>query len=537
MIKQLRNTIAAFALAALPFGASAQTVLFTEDFASQSLPAGWTNDSLGNVPALAWEFNNPFARAITGAGFDANFAIFDSDQGSTDDGIDELASLTTPSIDISTATISLFIEVDEQYRSLLGPGQGGSARHIEYSTDGGATWTTLVLDSVDLGYPNPAVHSSYDISSLIGTATALQVRFTWTGSWDWWWALDNVEVISYPNCTAPPVAGDATSSSVLVCANENFVLELVGNDNGIGITYQWQNSPDGSTWTDIPGATASSLDTNQSSMTYYQCLVTCSGSTTPSGSIMVDNKPAYLCPCPGDHGGVDCLGVNSEIDNVTITGTSLNNSSGCDQQTGVAYTYWPVTASTTAELMRGMAYDFSVTTNDDNIISIWIDFNANGDLAADEWVQVCTTSIAGTPNTVNWTIPGGATQGPAIMRVRSRLVNNTNDATSSCLTFGSGETEDYLIGLDFNVGTIAPELNGSVLYPNPTSGLLNVFFPNMKGQCTVRLFDGMGRQLQMLNNDNLVSLQLDLGAYNNGIYFVKVETPNGSITKPIVLQR
>ncbi|HRS39084.1 MAG TPA: T9SS type A sorting domain-containing protein, partial [Bacteroidia bacterium] len=117
------------------------------------------------------------------------------------------------------------------------------------------------------------------------------------------------------------------------------------------------------------------------------------------------------------------------------------------------------------------------------------------------------------------------------------LVNNTNDATSSCLTFGSGETEDYLIGLDFNVGTIAPELNGSVLYPNPTNGLLNVFFPNMKGQCTVRLFDGMGRQLQMLNNDNLVSLQLDLGAYNNGIYFVKVETPNGSITKPIVLQR
>lgn len=536
MIQQLRNSIAAFALAALPFGAGAQTVLFSEDFASQSLPAGWTNDSLGLTPALAWEFNNPSARSITGAGFDANFAIFDSDQGSVNDGIDELASLTTPSIDISTATVSLFIELDEQYRALLGPGQGGSSRRIEYSTDGGTSWNTVVYDSVDLGYPI-AVHSSYDISSLIGMATDLKVRFTWTGSWDWWWAIDNVAIKSYDNCTAPPVAGNATSSSVLVCANQNFLLGLAGNDNGIGITFQWQNSPDGTTWTDIPGATSATLDTNQASATYYQCLVTCSGSTTPSGAILVENKPAYLCPCPGDHGTVDCLGVNSEIDNVTIVGTSLNNSSGCDQQTGVAYTNWPVTASTTAELVRGNAYDFSVTTNDDNIISIWIDFNADGDLAPDEWVQVCTNSVAGTPNVVNWTIPGSATQGPTVMRVRSRLAGNTNNATSSCLTFGSGETEDYLIGLDFNVGTITPELNGSVLYPNPTNGLLNVYFPNMKGQCTVRLFDGMGRQLQLLNNDNLVSLSLDLGAYNNGIYFVKVETPNGSVTKPIVLQR
>lgn len=536
MIKQLRNIFSALAMAALPFGAGAQTVLFSEDFGSQSLPAGWTNDSLGATPALAWEFNNPFARAISGAGFDANFAIFDSDQGSTDDGIDELASLTTPSIDISAASTSLFIELDEQYRGLGGPGTGGSARRIEYSTNGGTNWTTVVYDSVDLGFPNPAVHSRFDISSLIGTATTLKLRFTWTGSYDWWWAIDNVEVLSYSNCTTPPVAGDAVASSALVCSNANFQLSLVGNDNGIGITFQWQNSPDGSTWTDILGATSDVLDTNQSSLTYYRCLVTCSGSTATSGSIMLDNRPANLCPCFGAH-GVDCLAGNSEIDNVTIVGTSLNNSSTCDELTGLGYTSWPVSASTTAELMRGNAYDFSVTTNDDNIISIWIDFNADGDLAPDEWVQVCTTSLAGTANVVNWTIPASAVQGPAIMRVRSRLSTFQNDSTSSCLSFGSGETEDYLIGLDFNVGTVSPELNGAVLYPNPTSGLLNVFFPNMKGQCTVRLFDGMGRQLQLLNNDNLVSLQLDLAAYNNGIYFVKVETPTGSITKPIVLQR
>ena len=56
----------------------AQTVYYTQTFSSGALPAGWLNDSLGYPSSNLWLFNNPYSRVITGAGFDANFAIFDS---------------------------------------------------------------------------------------------------------------------------------------------------------------------------------------------------------------------------------------------------------------------------------------------------------------------------------------------------------------------------------------------------------------------------------------------------------------------------
>ena len=74
-----------------------------------------------------------------------------------------------------------------------------------YSTDAGATWTTAVYDSMDFGYPVPA-HAQYAMN-LTGAAN-VRIRFTWTGTWDWWWAIDNVEIIDYPvTCATPPNAG------------------------------------------------------------------------------------------------------------------------------------------------------------------------------------------------------------------------------------------------------------------------------------------------------------------------------------------
>lgn len=107
--------------------ASGQTVLYTETFSSQSLPSGWTNDSLGVTPMNVWIFDNRYNRGIAGSGFDTSFAMFDSDENSVNDNIDEYASLTTGDIDISTATGAVVLEMDEQYFPLGGPSSGGSS--------------------------------------------------------------------------------------------------------------------------------------------------------------------------------------------------------------------------------------------------------------------------------------------------------------------------------------------------------------------------------------------------------------------------
>ncbi len=532
MKRKLHITIL-MCLLALSGGAQ---VLYSEDFSSQALPAGWTNDSLGQPAVHVWVFNNPFARAISGAGFDANFAIFDSDEGNSDDGFDENAQLTTGDVNISTATVSLYLTVDEQYRSLLGPNTGGSQRLIEYSTDAGVTWTTLVFDSVDYGYPNPAAHSEFDITSLIGQ-TNVRFRFSWVGSWDWWWAIDNLQVVSRQDCAGTPNAGSAAASVATACPHETFSLHLTGNDQTLGLTYQWQNSPDDLVWTDIPGATNASLDTSQTTVTYYRCNVTCSISaqTSASASVMVALTSSSLCYCTPPH-TVDCTGANSMITNVTITGTSLNNTSSCDQLTAQAYTFWPVSFSTTAELTRGNAYDFSVTTDNDNIISIWIDFDQSGSFEPSEWVQVCTTSVAATPTVVNWTIPLTATQGATLMRVRSRLTGNQNGDVDACLDFGSGESEDYYVGLDYNVGEVEFSADGFGLYPNPATDAVTVFFGSHTDVTSVKLYDQLGNLLLNNSVSKKFSTKLDLSNYSKGIYFITIESAKGMVKKRIVHQ-
>ncbi|HEX6428219.1 MAG TPA: hypothetical protein VF008_11055, partial [Niastella sp.] len=83
-------------------------------------------------------------------------------------------------------------------------------------------------------------------------------------------------------------AGTAKTNKASVCLNEPFKLQLNGASMATGLTYQWQSSTNGSTWTDISKATDASLSTTQLVTTWYRCMVTCSaGSTATSGSVQV----------------------------------------------------------------------------------------------------------------------------------------------------------------------------------------------------------------------------------------------------------
>src|SRR4029077_9297462 len=67
-----------------------------------------------------------------------------------------------------------------------------------------------------------------------------------------------------------------------------FTLSLQNTTTGTGITYQWQSSPDNSTWTNIAGATSSTTEQTQSTATYYRCAVICSaGGPGFSNSIQI----------------------------------------------------------------------------------------------------------------------------------------------------------------------------------------------------------------------------------------------------------
>jgi subtilisin-like proprotein convertase family protein len=100
------------------------------------------------------------------------------------------------------------------------------------------------------------------------------------------------------NITEPPCVsaglngGAAASSTASSCPGTAFTLSVTGASIGSGLTYQWQSSPDNSTWTDIGGATGASLNTSQTGATYYRRKMTCSGTDAFSSEILVTATPA-----------------------------------------------------------------------------------------------------------------------------------------------------------------------------------------------------------------------------------------------------
>ena len=71
------------------------------------------------------------------------------------------------------------------------------------------------------------------------------------------------------------------------------------------------------------------------------------------------------------------------------------------------------------------------------------------------------------------------------------------------------------------------------IYPNPTTGLLNVF-GNFNEETSVKIINNIGQvvlSLKTLNN-----LTIDLSDLKKGLYFVKLKSVNESITRSIIVK-
>jgi hypothetical protein len=94
-----------------------------------------------------------------------------------------------------------------------------------------------------------------------------------------------------PLCTGTPVAGASSAEPSVICsAGSNSTLTVSGFSAFAGLAFQWQQSPDGSGWTDIPGATNTNYDAGLSVTTYYRTAITCTGSGQTAYSEPVEVK-------------------------------------------------------------------------------------------------------------------------------------------------------------------------------------------------------------------------------------------------------
>lgn len=100
-------------------------------------------------------------------------------------------------------------------------------------------------------------------------------------------------------CTGTPTAGTAAATPNSACYGASVQLTLTGATSGAsGITYQWQSSPDGTTWTNITGANTTTYTVNGLMTTMqYRAVVTCTTSSSSANSntvtVTASGTPTY----------------------------------------------------------------------------------------------------------------------------------------------------------------------------------------------------------------------------------------------------
>ncbi|SEG53921.1 Kelch motif-containing protein [Actinacidiphila yanglinensis] len=173
----------------------------TEPFTSTTAaPDGWTVSNADGTTG-GWTFDDPGNRGnLTGG--DGGFAIVDSDH--TGQGLNQDSSLVSPSFDLSGDS-SPEIGFDTDYKSF-----SNSTADVDISADGGTTWTTVW----EQGSTAANGHVDLPLTDYAGKSD-VKVRFHYTGSWAYWWELDNVFVgqRSYDPVTGGLVVGNVTDAN------------------------------------------------------------------------------------------------------------------------------------------------------------------------------------------------------------------------------------------------------------------------------------------------------------------------------------
>ena len=229
----------------------------------------------------------------------------------------------------------------------------------------GATFTYSWTPTAGLSNPNIANPTAIISGAQTYTVTVTGGCFTITSN------DDTVQVAMAPNV----VAGTATATPDSVCSGGSSLIVLTGNNSN---AIQWQVSPNGISWFNIPGATNDSLNTGSlSSSLFYQAVVT--GSGWPGSGCGTSISPpieVVVNPSPVADAGLNATVCNGSCTNLSGTG-------------GVSYNWMPGninTQSFSACPVSTTTYTLTVT-------------DANGCTATDNvTVNISTASVTASPD-------------------------------------------------------------------------------------------------------------------------------------------
>ncbi|TLM95616.1 hypothetical protein, partial [Hymenobacter jeollabukensis] len=302
----------------------------------------------------------------------------------------------------------------------------------------------------------------------IGTASTVALTNTTTLSSTTYGGRRPTLRISYTPgspCTAPPTAGTTVSNISSACNGATANLSLQGASFGSGMTYQWQQSSNGTSYTNITGATAPAYTTNAlTATTYFRAVLTCSGQSANSAPVTVTiAAPTYATLPYTQTFEADWIDVcaTREVPSNSWRGTASPTDAdaswrrdddgaagGWSTPTGGVYSPTGSQGAHSARFHSTWATAGTVGT---------LDLYANLSYNGDKILQFYYINTSGADSlTVHVSTDGGATFGPALLRLnqaatwtRQQLrLTNVISATAVIRFRGRGDFGSTDIGVD-----------------------------------------------------------------------------------------
>jgi hypothetical protein len=188
---------------------------------------GWTLANSG-ATTTGWQYRTaPFTYSpLSNYSIDGtNFVLANSDIG----GSGSITNTTLTSPVFSTNGYSTLQVMFQHYLRYI----SGDVATVEVTTDGGTTWTAAVAYGATQGSVTTPATATVNLNAFLNKP-AVQVRWRYTTSWAWYWALDNVNfsgTVATPAYTWSLVSGDglptATNATTLaVTPTQNSVYRL-----------------------------------------------------------------------------------------------------------------------------------------------------------------------------------------------------------------------------------------------------------------------------------------------------------------------
>jgi hypothetical protein len=98
--------------------------------------------------------------------------------------------------------------------------------------------------------------------------------------------------------------------------------------------------------------------------------------------------------------------------------------------------------------------------------------------------------------------------------------------------------DNFSISSPVSVINRIPNEPDILIFPNPTTGIVDVYFQNMEGKVTLRVFDLTGRVVYEVKTDLLTDKvrEMDLSSLEKGVYFIEVAGKQSGNVKRLIKQ-